>query len=86
MSACQHRKISTFYFTESGEPSGLWACAECSHKFVPIDRELALEEENARLREAWRKAEFIVDAWDIGKATRTALRNIVRDALKETGR
>jgi len=50
MSACQHRSISTFC-TESGDPSGLWACAECNRKFVPIDRELALEQENAKLRE-----------------------------------
>ena len=51
MSECQHRSISTFYHTESGDPSGLWACAECSRRFVPIDRELALEKENAKLRE-----------------------------------
>ena len=42
--------------------------------------------ENAKLREALRQVEFIAIAWDMSKATRTALRNIAKDALKETER
>ena len=34
---CKHQKITTFVFSDTGEPAGLWACAACGLKFVPID-------------------------------------------------
>jgi hypothetical protein len=37
---CKHQKIATFSFEDTGEPAGLWACAYCGHKFVPIDLEM----------------------------------------------
>ena len=33
---CQHEVIQTYFFTGTGEPSGLWACTECKIKFIPI--------------------------------------------------
>ena len=45
---CKHQRITTFSFEDTGEPSGLWACAECRHKFVPID--LAMERDAASCR------------------------------------
>lgn len=37
---CVHLSISTYCYVEGpnrGEPAGLWACAECHRKFVPLD-------------------------------------------------
>lgn len=41
-SKCQHTKITTFVFEDTGMPCGLWACASCRLKFEP--RSLVLEE------------------------------------------
>lgn len=41
MNDCTHRNIVTFC-TEEG-PVDLWACNDCGRRFVPIDRETALE-------------------------------------------
>jgi len=49
---CKHQRITTFSFEDTGEPSGLWACADCGHKFVPID--LEMERDAARYR--WLKS------------------------------
>jgi len=40
MTDCKHQNITTFVFIDSGEPSGLWACADCGRKFVPLDLEM----------------------------------------------
>lgn len=32
---CEHRSITTWEF-EGGKSAGLWSCAECKQKFVPI--------------------------------------------------
>jgi hypothetical protein len=42
---CKHQKITTFVFSDTGEPSGLWACAACGHKFVPLDLEMERDAE-----------------------------------------
>lgn len=44
----------------------------------------ACKVDNAKLREALQRVQFIADTWDMSNATRTALRNIAIDALKET--
>jgi hypothetical protein len=35
--ACQHARIRTWVVQDDGKPAGLWACADCGHKFVPLD-------------------------------------------------
>jgi len=45
---CKHQRITTFVFEDTREPSGLWACADCGHKFVQID--LEMEQDAARYR------------------------------------
>ena len=42
MTNCDHRHIRS-YATEEGEPVNLWACSDCRTRFVPIDREMALD-------------------------------------------
>jgi hypothetical protein len=34
---CQHPQITTW--NHEGEPAGLWSCAQCGLKFVPLDLE-----------------------------------------------
>jgi len=65
MSECKHTRVTQFFYTENLEPCGLWACAECKLKFVPIDRELELEKENAKMREA---LNIVVYAMEQGRA------------------
>lgn len=50
---CKHQRITTFSFEDTGEPSGLWACAECRHKFVASCRMMrdSLIELRDRLRD-----------------------------------
>jgi hypothetical protein len=82
MTDCKHQKITTFVLTDSGEPAGLWACADCGHKFVPIDLEMerdaascqmmrdALTELRDRLRDHPAYAELTEDEeMDIGGDT-----------------
>ena len=45
---CTHQRITTFVLSDTGEPSGLWACAACGHKFVPIDLEMERDAERYR--------------------------------------
>jgi len=40
---CKHPTIQTFRFADTGEPAGLWACADCRRKFAPLDVESAAE-------------------------------------------
>lgn len=53
MSACKHRRITTYVTIETREPAGLWACADCHVKFVPLTQ--LIEEVDAE-REACAKA------------------------------
>lgn len=45
---CKHPTIQTFRFADTGEPAGLWACADCRRKFAPLDVESAAEIERLR--------------------------------------
>ena len=45
---CNHPTIQTFRFADTGEPAGLWACADCRRKFAPLDVESAAEIERLR--------------------------------------
>ena len=51
ITGCTHRKVATFVFMAGNEPAGLWACADCGHKFVPLD--IAVEKDAERYRK-WR--------------------------------
>jgi hypothetical protein len=48
MIECKHGRLTIFHAADDGEPVGLWACAFCGHKFVPLD--LALEKDAERYR------------------------------------
>jgi hypothetical protein len=48
MTGCTHRKVTTFVFVDGNEPSGLWACADCGHKFAPVN--LSMEKDAERYR------------------------------------
>lgn len=45
---CKHARIRSFVFEDTGEPAGLWACADCGHKFEPLN--LETEKDAARYR------------------------------------
>lgn len=50
--ACTHRKVTTYRFVDVNQPAGLWACADCGHKFVPLDLCMELDAKRYRyLRE-----------------------------------
>lgn len=86
MSECKHTRVIQFFYTENLEPCGLWACAECNQKFAPIDRELALEKENTKLREAIRayQAEYENPVPDY--VLRKRYRDQMFALLRETGK
>jgi len=46
--ACQHARIRTWAGQYDGKPAGMWSCADCGHKFVPLD--LAQQTDAARWR------------------------------------
>lgn len=37
MTDCKHRQISAWTFADDGEAAGMWSCADCGRKFVPLD-------------------------------------------------
>jgi len=38
---CTHERIKTWILVETHEPAGMWSCAHCGEKFVPITAALA---------------------------------------------
>lgn len=51
---CKHEKIDTWHFPDG--PAGMWSCAECRLRFVPMD--LEMERDAA----AYRAANALVSA------------------------
>ena len=51
--SCKHDRLLTFKDAMTQEPVGLWACATCRAKFMPLD--LAVEKDAKRYRK-WRDA------------------------------
>lgn len=47
-SGCMHRKVTTYVFVDGNQPAGLWACADCGHKFAPVN--LIVEKDAERYR------------------------------------
>lgn len=47
---CKHHYIRTWVFEDTGQPSGLWSCVDCSLKFEPITQRTAAVGENSK---AW---------------------------------
>ncbi len=39
MSQCLHTQIVSWVAEETQEPVGMWSCADCGHKFVPLELE-----------------------------------------------
>lgn len=48
MTGCTHRKVTTYVFVDGNEPAGMWACADCGHKFAPVN--LSTERDAERYR------------------------------------
>jgi hypothetical protein len=71
MSDCQHREINAWFF-EDGEAAGMYSCASCGVKFVPITELMTAENELAAAKaecEALREVlKLYVDA-GIGSST-----------------
>ena len=44
---CTHPRIITYHDADTGQPVQLWACAECGHRFEPMQLD-----ETALLRQA----------------------------------
>jgi hypothetical protein len=97
---CKHPTIQTFRFADTGEPAGLWACADCRRKFAPLDVESAAEIERLRAdaaRYRWlthdgerigERMRGTLDAWDgcDGKAGfDVAIDAAMRDAPNDRG-
>jgi len=62
---CKHLRIQTWIGHHTGKVAGLWSCAECGHKFVPLD--IAQETDAARWRWLVRHASLGFDgapSWD----------------------
>ena len=38
---CPHERIKTWLLAETHEPAGMWSCAHCGEKFLPITAALA---------------------------------------------
>ncbi len=53
MTDCKHRQIRAWAFADDGEAAGMWFCAECRHRFVPLD--IAQEDDAKRYR--WLRAQ-----------------------------
>jgi len=47
LEACKHPRVQSFRFAD-GAAAPLWGCADCSHKFVPIN--LPMEQDAERYR------------------------------------
>jgi hypothetical protein len=56
MSDCQHREINAWFF-EDGEAAGMYSCASCGVKFVPITELMTAENELAAAKADIRKLE-----------------------------
>lgn len=54
---CKHDSLLTFKDAMTQEPVGLWACATCRAKFVPLD--IAMEKDAKRYR--WLRAQHTYD-------------------------
>jgi hypothetical protein len=39
MSPCLHTQLKSWVIEGTQEPAGVWSCADCGHKFVPLDLE-----------------------------------------------
>ena len=46
--ACTHRKVTAYSFVDGNQSAGLWACADCGHKFVPLDLRKELDADRYR--------------------------------------
>ena len=47
---CKHHYIRTWVFEDTGQPSGLWSCVDCSLKFEPITQRTAAKGDDTK---AW---------------------------------
>ncbi len=53
---CTHPRIITYHDADTGQPVRLWACAECGHRFEPMQLD-----ETALLRQALEALEYASD-------------------------
>jgi hypothetical protein len=60
---CRHARIRTWIWQDDeGKIPGMWSCAECGHKFVPLD--LAQETDAERWGWVVKHASVGFTAWD----------------------
>ena len=52
---CTHPRIITYHDADTGQPVQLWACAECGHRFEPMQLD-----DTALLRQALDALDWIV--------------------------
>ena len=67
---CRHLHIRTWVGQGDGKPAGLWACAECGHKFVPLD----IEREKDAERYRWMLSN--VGPWHAWAVKKTGYKNL----------
>jgi len=89
MENCKHPKVIAFVFADGFHSAGVWACADCGHKFVPLD--LEMERDAARYR--WLKSrnglmlrsEPANSVWKRGDGTPfTATHQLVEGGMQHT--
>ena len=58
---CTHPRIITYHDADTGQPVQLWACAECGHRFEPMQLDETALLRQLQEQNTWLDAELAKD-------------------------